>query len=450
MVEPDTSPASSAANPASKLPTNVRWHILILLMATAGFSHFNRISISSAGTEHIMQEYGIDKPSMGIVYSSYLFVYTFCMLPGGWLLDRIGPKRALMIVGIGSAILVPLTGLASYLLPGFVLLNLCLIRGMLGMITAPLHPSAARAVSFWMPSAGRGIANGMVTGAAVVGVALTPFLFGFLMDKLGWQQAFIAAGGATFLLAMAWTYYATDHPFQHPGANTAERQLLANDVPPTAQRLGIVEGLAGLAGLCRNRNLVLLTLSYAAYSYVQYLFFYWQQQYFKDVLKMTDQDSRLFTTIVNVAMVLGMLNGGWLADRLQLRYGTRRVRAMIPICGLLACAVLLLLGIASTNKIWVLCCFGLAMGALGVCEAPFWVTAVEFGGRLGGLSGAFLNTIGNVGGILVPVITPLVGKYFGWQAALGLASTAAVVGAVIWLWIDLRENQESERLHQTT
>lgn len=444
MIEPDSSPDADNSNPS--LPTSVRWHILVLLMATAGLSHFNRISISSAGTEHIMDEYGIDEPSMGRVYSTYLFVYTFCMLPGGWLLDRIGPKRVLMVVGLGSAILVPLTGLSSFLLPGTLFLNLCIIRGLLGMITAPLHPGAARSISFWMPSAGRGVANGLVTGAAVTGVALTPYLFGFLMDKLGWQQAFVAAGAATLVVALIWTFYASDHPFQHSATNADERQLLENDVPRSTLQLDPESGLAALAGLCRNFNLILVTLSYAAYSYVQYLFFYWQQQYFKDVLKMTNEDSRLFTTIVNVAMILGMLNGGWLSDRLQFRYGNRRVRAVIPICGLIACAILLLMGIASLDKIWVVSCFGLAVGCLGLCEAPFWVSAVELGGRRGGLAGAFLNTIGNVGGILAPIITPLVGLYFGWQAALGLASTAAVIGAVIWFWINLDANPQAAQL----
>ncbi len=447
MIEPAAPPVSGDPNSAPMPSTNVRWKILALLMATAALSHFNRISISSAGTEHIMKEYGIDEPSMGRVYSTYLFVYTFCMLPGGWLLDRIGPKRVLMVVGLGSAILVPLTGLSSYVLPGTLFLNLCLIRGLLGMITAPLHPGAARSISFWMPSAGRGVANGLVTGAAVTGVALTPFLFGFMMDTLGWQQAFVVAGGATFLVAIAWTIYATDHPFQHSGTNSSERQLLVDDIPPPDPKLKREDVLTALAGLCRNRNLVLVTLSYAAYSYVQYLFFYWQQEYFKNVLKMTNEDSRLFTTIVNVAMILGMLNGGWLADRLQFRYGTRRVRAWIPICGMIACSILLLMGIATTHKIWVVSCFGLAMGSLGVCEAPFWVSAVELGGRRGGLAGAFLNTIGNVGGILAPVITPLVGLYFGWQAALGLASAAAVVGALIWFWIELDEKRQSVQLH---
>ena len=41
-------------------------------------------------------------------------------------------------------------------------------------------------------------------------------------------------------------------------------------------------------GLFRNRSLVLLTLSYGAYSYVQYLYFYWIEYYFGKVLKLPD------------------------------------------------------------------------------------------------------------------------------------------------------------------
>ena len=107
---------NSAAD--SQLPASgVRWKILALLMAYAGLVHYNRVSIATAGTEHIMPEYGIDATSMGMVYSSYLFLYTLFMLPGGWLLDKIGPKRALLVVGFGSALLVPMTGLMGRFIP---------------------------------------------------------------------------------------------------------------------------------------------------------------------------------------------------------------------------------------------------------------------------------------------------------------------------------------------
>jgi sugar phosphate permease len=94
-------------------PTHVRWRIVALLMAYAGLCHFNRVSISVAGTEAIMPQYGIGETTMGVVYSAYLFAYTLCMMPAGWLIDRMGPRTELVLVGFGSAVIVPVTGLAG-------------------------------------------------------------------------------------------------------------------------------------------------------------------------------------------------------------------------------------------------------------------------------------------------------------------------------------------------
>ncbi len=433
---------------------------MALLMAYVGLVHFNRISITSAGTEHIMPEYGIDETSMGMVYSSYLFVYTFCMLPGGWLLDKYGPKRALMLVGFGSAVLVPLTGLAGYLflpspttagLPGVVneqtlltgsflagslLLPLCLIRGLLGLISAPIHPSAARAISFWMPFSAQGTANGLVTGAAVTGIALTPFVFGFMMDRLSWPLAFIVAGIATLLLTIIWAMYATDHPDQHPDTNEGERQLPTRLAPATSQTGSLADSLTGTIELFRNRSLVLLTLSYAAASYFQFLFFFWQQYYFTKVLKLGNDEGRLCATIVTFAMVIGMMSGGWIADRMQLIFGGWRGRAITPIFGMLASGALLILGVLGTNTVWIVSCFALAMGALGLSEAPIWVAGIQLGRQRGGLSAAFLNAGGNVGSILAPIVTPIFSSFFGWKASLGLAAVICILGASLWFWIE--------------
>ena len=130
-----------------------------------------------------------------------------------------------------------------------------------------------------------------------------------------------------------------------------------------------------------------------------------------------------------------MMCGGCLADRAQLRWGGRLGRAIVPVCGIIASAVFLALGIIGGPPEYVVTCFSLAMGAVGASESSFWVTGIEIGGRRGGLSGAILNAGGNFGGLLAPVITPLFSHYFGWQAGLGLASGLCVVGAVLWLWI---------------
>ncbi|MHC5539018.1 MFS transporter [Singulisphaera rosea] len=449
MPDTSTTRPPTAAEITHDAPTRVRWRVLALLMAYAGFCHFNRVSISVAGTEHIMADYAIDPEQMGTVYSSYLFIYTMCMIPGGWLIDRFGPKKALMAMGFGSAILVPATGLTSHATAVSILLLLCLIRGMLGVVSSPMHPAAAKCVSLWMPPRQQGLANGLVTGAAVAGVASTYFAFGFLMDLVGWPNAFLVAGLTTFLLAAVWTLYATDLPGEHRSTNSRELALIEGDEPagaiiaeaPSRPPFGPDDpdeqgGRSSLIAMLGNRSLILLTLSYATASYFQYLFFYWMQYYFDTVMKLGKADGRLYATITTVAMAVGMMCGGWPADRARIRFGPRRGRAVVPMGGMLASALFLILGISSSHLFWVVTCFTLAMAALGTCESSFWVTGVEIGRKRGGLSSSILNAGGNVGGILAPILTPLFSKSFGWQAGLGAASAFCVFGALLWLWID--------------
>src|SRR5260221_7569433 len=91
-----------------------RWLMLAFLMALCFISHFNRASITSAGDERMMAQFGISPERMGVVYSAFLFVYTLFMIPGGWLIDRRGPSVALAIMGIGSAIFCGFTGLVGF------------------------------------------------------------------------------------------------------------------------------------------------------------------------------------------------------------------------------------------------------------------------------------------------------------------------------------------------
>jgi ACS family D-galactonate transporter-like MFS transporter len=81
-----------------------------LLMLVVATGHFNRIAISVAGNERLVPRLGIAPDKMGMVYSAFLLVYTLAMLPGGWFIDRFGPRVALMVLAFGSTVFVALTG----------------------------------------------------------------------------------------------------------------------------------------------------------------------------------------------------------------------------------------------------------------------------------------------------------------------------------------------------
>src|SRR5262245_20873851 len=100
-------------------------------------------------------------------------------------------------------------------------------------------------------------------------------------------------------------------------------------------------------------------------------------------------------------------------------------------------AALLGLGLLASEPAWIVLRFARARAAVGGTEGPFWATALELGGRRGATAAGIFNTGGNAGGVLAPVVTPLVGAAFGWEWAIGLGSLVCLAGVSLWGWIDL-------------
>lgn len=415
--------------------TVVRWLIVIMLMGFTFLGHFNRVSISVAGNERFTGPGGMSNEQMGMVYSAFLLVYTIGMLPGGWVIDRLGPRLALTGMGLGMGICVVLTGALGWL--GLSIASLWLpllaIRGLAGATSVPLHPGAARTVSLWLPLTSRSTANGLVTAGALVGIAVTYPGFGLLMDWLDWPLAFVVSGATMMLFALMWRGLATDDAAGHSWVNAAERNLVQEN-GTRAPRTKV--NFADVLGMIRNRGLVLLTLSYAALSYFQYLFFYWIEHYFEKELELPVSESRRAAFTVTMAMALGMACGGYGSDYLCRRLGRRRGCRGMALTGMTLSALFGWLGVSAHDPTQVVWLFSLALGSLGLCEGIFWTTAPILEPRSGGLACAFLNTIGNAGGLLAPVFTPLIGGYFGWTAAIVVACLVCAIGALLWLVID--------------
>jgi MFS family permease len=431
----------------SERATWVRWRIVGLLLGYAALVHFNRISIAVAGTERLMPQFGISPVRMGALMSAYLWTYTLMMTPGGWFIDRFGSRASLLVVGFGSALCVGLTGLAGFTVTSAAAIVplLFAIRACLGVTNAPFHPGAAHAVSRWIPGPQRASLNGLVNAAALAGISCTYYLFGFMMDRLGWPGAFVAAAVVTGLVAAAWAATAASGPAQHAGVNEAERRLIVAEAPgaPASTRVSALPPW-------KKRSVMLLTLSYAAVGYFQYMFFYWMQYYFEEKLGLGKDRARLYSTIPSVAMALGMAVGGRLTDIAQRWVGARRGRVLVTVTGMVASAALLLAGILFKDPVWIVTCFSLALASLGASEGAFWTTATDLGAERAGVAAAIVNTGGNAGGALAPLLTPLIGEHFGWQGGMAVAAVLCFLGAILWRWIDPDEGFQTPAAGQTS
>jgi MFS family permease len=251
----------------------MRWSIVVLLMGLCFISHMNRVSMSIAADERIMAQYSISTQQMGAVYSAFLLFYTLFMLPGGWFIDSSGVRVALGMMALFTGLCGVLTGMGAgtFAAAGSLLMYLIVVRSFMGFFTVPLHPASARAVGVWLPPGTQTLANGMITGAALLGIACTPVAFGALIDRFDWPVAFVVTATITTALGLLWFWMTRNLP-----RGTAERAQVARS--------------SGLG----SRSLVLLTLSFAAIGYIQYLFFYWVHYYFDSVLVLGKMQSRIF------------------------------------------------------------------------------------------------------------------------------------------------------------
>jgi ACS family glucarate transporter-like MFS transporter len=320
-----------------------------------------------------------------------------------------------------------LTGVLGWVTstPESLWIGLLVIRGLAGFCNAPLHPAAAHVVHDVVPVHRRATANGMVTAGALIGIACCYPAFGWLMDSLTWQWAFVACGSMLIGCSLLWRLLASPSlPHPQPTTSATETTSLPNE---TKSPRGW--------SLLRQRNLWLITLSYAAYGYFQYLFFYWMGYYFKQVLEVPEVEARWASFWIMLAMGAGMAIGGRSTDVMCELLGTMRGRRAIVLTGMGLGAVFGVIAVNVTGLMNVALCLAVSMAATGMVEGVFWTTATDIGGKSRGLSGAFMNTGGNVGGLISPVLTPIMAQQIGWSGSIVVACVISGVGAIVWFLI---------------
>src|SRR5271156_5573122 len=85
---------SAMPEAARKSSSNGRWYILGLICLMYLITYLDRVNISTAAPV-ISKEFGFDRITMGIIFSSFVWAYALFQVPGGWLSDRYGARGIL-------------------------------------------------------------------------------------------------------------------------------------------------------------------------------------------------------------------------------------------------------------------------------------------------------------------------------------------------------------------
>ncbi len=415
---------------AKRAESRVRWFLVFGLFILSAVAYLDRVNISIAGSS-IAAEYHLSNVQLGWIFSAFLVGYALFQTPGGWLADRLGPRRVLAAGVLWWGIFTALTALVSTKI-AFTVLLFAAVRFLLGAGEAIIYPASNQFVSRWIPSAERGIANGLIFAGVGVGAGATPILITHVMVRYGWRWSFWMSAVIGLMAGTVWYFVARDTPEEHSHVSVPElMRIQAGRTVKSASH-----GRIPWSTIFRSKEVLALTLSYFSFGYVAWIFFSWFFIYLAKVRGLDLKVSAFYTTLPFLAMAACSPVGGAISDKLTKLYGKRAGRCGIAVFGLLLTSVFLTFGsqVQSARLASVVLAGG--AGALYLSQSSFWsVTADIAAGSSGSVSG-FMNMGNQFGGALTASLTPAIASRFGWTTSFCVAAGLAVLGAAAWLLVD--------------
>jgi ACS family glucarate transporter-like MFS transporter len=391
----------------------------------------DRVNVSIAG-HSISQEYHLTDVQLGKIFSAFFIGYGLFQIPAGWVVDRLGPRRMLALSAMWWGVFTTLTASIPASL-GQAFLILWLARFSLGLGESLMFPSSNRWVANWIPTAERGLANGLIFAGVGAGSAFAPPVVRYAMVHLGWRAAFWMCGMVGLLAAGGWYWMARDHPDEHSWLNDAERRWIHQGIP---QRDPLEAPKLSWGTMLGSKDVWALTLSYFCFGYTPGIFFTWFFIYLTRVRGLNLQAASYYTTLPFLAMALGSAGGGWLADVVCKRFGRWWGRCGVAALGMVGASLLLALALHVSTAAAASVILAAGAGSLYLATSAYWALSADFGkGSAGSLSG-LMNMGAQTGVSVAAISTPLIAAHYGWPASFLTGATLCLLGAALWLVIN--------------
>ena len=384
---------------------STRW-LVLLLGASVFLNYVDRGAIAVAGP--VMKgELGLSATEFGTAVSAFFWIYAPVQLVVGWLCDRFSVYR---LIALGTIVWA-----ASTFLMGFVggFLSLLVLRVMLGIGESIIFPGSSKIIARHVPAEQRGMANAAIASGLALGPALGTLAGGMIVASLGWRAMFIAFGLVTLIWLVPW-------------------QRVVGALPPGhAERR---EPMVPVGRLVGRWSLWAMGIGHAFSNYGFYFLLAWLPLYLVQQRGLSIQEMTLLATLGYATQAVAALALGHISDRWT-RSGRSEAairRAMMVAAQLTLGAAIL--GIALSQSMvtvgLLLCIAGAASASLS-CNL-YSIAQMFAGPRAAGSWIGFQNALGNLSGILQPIIAGILIDSSGYDSAFYLAAAVAAFGGIWW------------------
>ncbi|HTW30588.1 MAG TPA: MFS transporter [Candidatus Sulfotelmatobacter sp.] len=407
-------------------PTHTRFAVLAFIVGAYMITYMDRVNLASA-VPVIQKDLGFSMITIGWIFAAFRWGYALFQIPGGWLGDRIGGRRALALVVVWWSAFTSLTAFA------WSALSMGVCRFFFGLGEAGAFPIATRSLSAWILPTERGFAQGVTHAASRVGAALTPALVVMLMLRFGWRAPFVLFGILGLFWAVAWYWFFRDTPSEHHFTNLAERRLIEESV-------GVRHASAKTVPwrlILLSPSVWTLSLMYFCYGYSIDIYLDWFPKYLNDHRGFNLTQMGFYASLPLLAGAAGDLLGGSISDRLAKRYGNlKAARRGVALAGFILAAIFIVPATLTPNSIAsVFYSCGAVLG-LELTVGVSWAIPLDIGGDYAGSIASVMNTFGNLGSAVSPILLAYLVKLFSWNMPFLVCSWLCAAGALFSLGVN--------------
>ena len=409
--------------PMSARPSRTRFKVMGLMMAFGMITYLDRACISTLAPT-ITAEFALTKVQMGYVFSAFALAYAAFELPTAWLIDRRGPRVMVTRIVIWWSAFTMATGAAL----GYA--SLLATRFLFGVGEAGAWPGVARTFSRWIPRSERGRVQGTFFAGSHFASGMTPFLVAALLHFLPWRAIFVCFGLLGLVWAAIWRTWFRDDPSEHASVNAAE---LAHIVAGRDAPAPHPHGWAFWRGVLGNRSMLALCVMYFPNSFVFYFCITWLPTYLSEQHHFAASQLSFFAGLPLLLSVPADLFGGVTTDWITARFGLRAGRCGVGGVAYLVAGIALLVAPLAPQPMLAASLIALATAASMFSLAAAWGTCIELGRENAAVVGATMNTAGQIGALLCPLIVAYALKWYGsWNISLYLMGGLFLIGAAAW------------------
>ncbi|MEI5990288.1 MFS transporter [Enterococcus crotali] len=368
--------------------------LIFALMAGYSMIYMDKSMISTAVLP-MAKEFNLDAGQTGMIMSFFFLGYSLMQIPGGWLADKIGAKKVLML----SLAIISIFSFAFGAVSSLMLFMV--IRFFAGLGHGGYPPSCSKSIADNFPQERRTFIQSLILSTSGIGGILA-FTLGTNLINANWRYGYLALGT---LFAVAFILVGIFVPKQATSAKTG-----------TGNKPAIK-----FSQVITNRNVLVLFVAMLLLNFLLYGNMSWLPSFLAQKFAIDIKTIGYLLAVNAVFQTAATMFAGALLSKLFL--GKERI---FILSATVLAAILVVAFVASNNLVVsMICLIAVSMVSVSAFTAIFtWPHKIMDPSIIGSSIG-IINTGGTLGGFLAPMILGQLIKSAGGSFTLAFGFMAA-------------------------